>query len=736
MSFDSWLRYFNLLPLNLSNEQFDVDKMADIMSRKDLKSMVPQPKMYKRPPYTVEAPGYEKVDGETIPRRNVRTKDALVTSPEPGVNTVFDILKRSSEKYGNAKAVGNRKLIKMHEETKKVKKMVDGKEQEVDKKWSYFELSEYRYKSFVEYEQMALKVGAGYRALGMKAEDRVHLFAATHQYWLASAHGAGSQSMPIVTAYDTLGEEGLKHSLMQTKAKLIFLDPHLLTKLIKPLQETKDIQHVIYNDDDAPVSSQDPEKTQADIKKLKDAHPHLTVHSFTELLKLGEENMVDPVPPKPEDLCCIMYTSGSTGSPKGVLLTHKNVVASIAGVDTIVGPYLGPGDGLLTYLPLAHILEFVFESACLYWGGTMGYGNPKTISDNSTRNCRGDIAEFKPTILVGVPAVWETVKKGVMGKVSKMSPVVRNMFWGALNAKSFMMQNAAYMPLSGLGTSVIDNVVFKKVQEATGGRLRICMNGGGPIAKDTQHFISMVIAPMISGYGLTETAAMGALMDPLAWTDNAIGELTGSVEVKLVDFADAGYFSTNTPPQGEIWIRGASVTSGYLNMEEQTKESFTDDGWFKSGDIGEFDSAGQLRIIDRKKNLVKMSHGEYIALEKLESVYRSCPVVGNICVYANQDKNKPIAIVVPAEPALKSLAKDNGVEGHGLEDLCHNEKVNSIVLKEMQAAGKKGGLTGIEMIEGVVLSDEEWTPQNVSLQSYQTCSVARKMWLTMMYRVL
>lgn len=638
----------------------------------------------------------------------------MKVTPEEGVNTIFDIVKRSSQKFGNAKALGKRKLIQTHEETKKVKKMVDGKEQEVDKKWTYFELSEYQYMSFVEYEKLVLNIGSGFRKLGMQASDRVHLFAATHPYWLAVAHGAASQSMPIVTAYDTLGEEGLKHSLQQTHAKAIFLDPHLLKQLIRPLNEAKDIQHVIYNDDDAPTSKQDPQVLEADIKKLQDAHPHLSIHSFSEFTKMGEDNSADPVPPKPEDLCCIMYTSGSTGPPKGVLLTHKNVLAAIAGVNVIVGPYIGPGDGLLTYLPLAHILEFVFESACLFWGGSMGYGNPRTLTDANLRNSKGDIVEFKPTILVGVPAVWETVKKGIMAKVGKMNAITRNLFWGAMSSKSFLMHNSGYLPLAGFGTSILDSVVFKKIQEATGGRLRICMNGGGPVAKDTQRFISMAIAPMISGYGLTETAAMGALMDPLAWTDAALGEIPGCIEIKLVDFPDAGYYATNKPPQGEIWIRGASVTSGYLDLEKETKESFTDDGWFKTGDIGEFNQAGELRIIDRKKNLVKTLNGEYIALEKLESVYRSTPVVGNICVYAAQDQSKPIAIVVPNEQALKQLASDNGVQGNGLEDLCHNDKVNSAVLKEMQSAGKKGGLAGIEIIEGVVLSDEEWTPQNVS----------------------
>jgi len=722
---DSTLHSIGLLSLATSNETYSTAAMADMMQRKDLKTMVPQPKVYKRPPYTVEAPGYTPVDGETIPRRNVRTKDELVITPDDETRTIFDIITRSSKKFGNAKAVGKRRLLRLHEEEKMVKKMVDGQQRDVPKKWTYYELSGYEYMSFVEYEQLILAIGSAFCALGMQAPDRVHLFAATHPHWLAIAHGAQSQSMPIVTAYDTLGEEGLKHSLQQTNAKAIFLDPHLLNKLVKPLNETKDIQHVIYNDDDAPTTKRDAAAIDADVKKLQEAHPHLTITSFSAFVKMGKENMIEPNPPKPEDLCCIMYTSGSTGPPKGVLLTHRNVVAAIAGVNTIVGPYLGPGDGLLTYLPLAHILEFVFESACLYWGGTMGYGNPKTISDANMRNCRGDIAEFKPTILVGVPAVWETVKKGIMARVHGMNAIVRNMFWAAMSAKSFMMHNSGYLPLSGLGTSIVDTVVFKKIQEATGGRLRICMNGGGPIAKETQRFISMAIAPMIGGYGLTETSAMGALMDPLSWTDTALGELVGSVEVKLVDFPDAGYYATNKPPQGEIWIRGASVSSGYLNLDNETKESFTADGWFKTGDIGEFDASGNLRIIDRKKNLVKTLNGEYIALEKLESIYRSCPVVDNLCVYAAQDQNKPVAIVVPKEPALKKMAADAGVEGHGLGDLCHNEKVNAAVLKEMQSTGKRGGLAGIEIIEGVVLSDEEWTPQNVFLTFAQRNCVSK-----------
>ncbi|KAJ5172566.1 Long-chain-fatty-acid--CoA ligase 1 [Penicillium capsulatum] len=669
------------------------------MSKRDLHI---QPRMVKKGPFSVEAPGYEPVEGETIPRRHPAAKDGLILRPAEEVATTFDNIRRSARLFGNAKAVGSRRLIKTHVENKKVKKIIDGVEQEVDKNWTYFEMSGYTYKTFLEYEQLCLQLGAGLRKLGLEKDGRIHLYGATSAHWLAMSHGAASQSITIVTAYDTLGEEGLKHSLKQTQSTAIFLDPGLIKSLASVLKEVPSIKNVIYNTDT--------EAKQEDLDNLTKEFPQLTVLSIEDLRKSGEENPVDPVPPKPEDLCCIMYTSGSTGPPKGVSLTQANVIAATAGVNEIVGPYIGPKDSLLTYLPQAHILEFMFENLCLFWGGTMGYGNPRTLSDASMRNCKGDIRELKPTILVGVPAVWESVKKGVLSKLNTNSFLVKGMFWGAMAAKQFLLNNG--FPGAGVGASLLDAVVFKKLKEATGGQLRIVMNGGGPISKDTQRFLSMAIAPMISGYGLTETSAMGALNDPMAWNPDALGEVPASVEIKLVDFPDAGYSTKSSPPQGEIFIRGGSVTSGYFDNEEETKNSLTADGWFMTGDIGEFDHNGHLNIIDRKKNLVKTLNGEYIALEKLESVYRSCPVVGNICVYAAQDQDKPVAIIVPVEATLKKIAHENGIEGDSLETLVHNEKLQRLVLQQLQSSGRAGGLKGIEIISGVVLSDEEWTPQN------------------------
>jgi long-chain acyl-CoA synthetase len=204
---------------------------------------------------------------------------------------------------------------------------------------------------------------------------------------------------------------------------------------------------------------------------------------------------------------------------------------------------------------------------------------------------------------------------------------------------------------------------------------------------------------------------MGALNDPLAWTTASLGGMPAAVEVKLVDVPELNYFSTHDPPNGEVWIRGDAVVEGYLDNPEENDKAFQD-GWFKTGDIGLFDATGQLKIVDRKKNLVKTLNGEYIALEKLESLYRSAPIVNNICVFASPDHAKPIAIVEPVPPVLSEIAKRFGEEAASHEALCKSDRVRKAVLTELLMAGRQGGLQGIELIHAVVLSEHEWTSQS------------------------
>ncbi|KAK6337732.1 long-chain fatty acid-CoA ligase [Orbilia brochopaga] len=657
------------------------------------------PVMTAKPPFSVEVPGATKIDGEGIPRRHPAAKDGIWERPSEDVNNVWDVVVRSSQKFEKIRCVGWRKLVQIHKETKMIKKVVDGKETEVPKEWTYFEKSPFEFITYAEYHQLCKDLASGFVSLGLQKDDRIQIYAATSVQWLSSAHAAMSQSMAITTAYDTLGQSGLTHALVETGAKAIVVDAPLLNNLVEPLKQAKEVTLIVYNDADA---APNPEH----VEKLQTAHPHLTIISWEDLKARGKEHPVEPNPPKPEDLACIMYTSGSTGTPKGVYITQGNVIAALAGIHTAVGEFVGGEDTLLAYLPLAHILEFAFENVVLYWGGTLGYGAVRTLTDASMKNCAGDIRELKPTILVGVPQVWETVKKGIEGRVKQQPGLRQKLFWGAMSAKSFLLN--AGLP----GTGILDAVVFSKIRDATGGRLRICFNGGGPLSKETQHFLSMAIAPMIIGYGLTETCANGCIMNPFQFSTTSLGAPVGAVEIKLVDYLDAGYSTANNPPQGEIWIRGPCVAKEYYNNEKETKEAYTEDGWFKTGDVGEWTPQGHLKIIDRKKNLVKTLHGEYIALEKLESVYRSCPYVNNICIYADPQRAKPVALIQPHEVNVKKLAQELGVATDDLETIAHNNKVQAAVLKDLVAVGRRGGLNGIEIIDGVVVAGDEWTPQS------------------------
>jgi len=513
------------------------------------------------------------------------------------------------------------------------------------------------------------------------------------------AHSCSSQSITIVTAYDTLGESGVEHSLIQSKANAIFTDPHLLKTLKNPLKKAQTVKTVIYNNHSLQPVPED------EITSFKSSHPELRVVSFDELQELGEDNPVHPVPPQAEETYCIMYTSGSTGPPKGVPVSHAGFVAAVAGLYAVMEEAVTHHEKVLAYLPLAHIFELVLENLVIFVGGTLGYGSPRTLSDSSMRNSAGDMRAFQPTVMVGVPQIWETVKKGVEGQVKKAGTISSALFWGAYNLKSFLVANG--LPFK----NILDPIVFGKVRTMTGGKLRFIVNGASGIASSTQHFMSMVVAPMLNGYGLTETCGNGALGCPLQWTDDAIGPIPAAVEMKLVSLPELNYSADANPPQGEILLRGAPVLREYFENEEETAKAVTKDGWFKTGDIGEFTREGHIKVIDRVKNLVKLQGGEYIALEKLEAVYRGATYVQNIMVHGDSGNPRPIAIVVPNEKVLTEKANELGVEGH---EMYRNKKVKEAVLKELQAIGKKGGLGSMETVVGVVIADEEWTPSNVS----------------------
>lgn len=645
--------------------------------------------------------------GETAPRRNVGAKNAPWIYPDnnPEMNTIWNLLEWSVKEYTDLQAMGWRKIVDVHTEEKMVTKKVDGKTVQIPKQWQYFELSGYTYITYRQLLQTVKEYAAGLMAIGIKpkGEETFHIYAQTSATWFQTALALNANAVPVATAYDTLGEEGLTHTLVQTDSVGVLCDNNILHTLAEPLKSAKNIRIIITVD---PIEQQSEKDA---VEKILAINPNVKFYSYSELVALGKEKFVEPIKPSPEDVALIMYTSGSTGTPKGVVLTNANVAAGLAGVSgNITHEVIPPGSRLLAYLPLAHILEFTFELAVLFWGGVLGYGTVKTISDVSVRKCAGDIREFKPNVMVGVPAVWESVRKGVMSKVSQLSPIAQKVFWAAYRTKLRLLNRNLPCPL-------VDNLIFKKIKEATGGQLKIVLNGGAAVSRVTQEFITTLIAPMVMGYGLTETNANCCLMTPKSFSFETQGELTHAVTVKLVDVESAGYFAKNN--QGEVLIKSGSLAKEYYKNEQETKEAFTDDGYFRTGDIGEWTENGHLKLIDRKKNLIKTLNGEYIALEKLESFYRSNQYVLNICVYADETRVKPIAIVVPNAAAVEKLAAQLNIDHH--EDIAHDPKVKAAIQKSMIQTGKDAGLKGIELILGVVISNVEWSAQNGFLTSAQ-----------------
>lgn len=674
-------------------------------------------------PLTV--PVGEAKPGETAPRRKLSQKDAPLERPSDiKSTTVADYFFEVAGIHGNINAVGYRDLIDTHVETKKVTKLVDGEEKQVDKEWTFYEMSHYKYIKFPEMVKLLKDYGRGLVKLGLKPnqQDKLHIFAATSHRWMLTFLASATQNIPIVTAYDTLGESGLTHSMIQTESNAVFTDNLLLGQLIKPLEKAKDIRFVIHGDKIDSSDKRMQGKFYSDAVKAKEeilkVRPDIKFMSMDELIELGKENKDIPLQSaKPEDLACIMYTSGSSGEPKGVVLSNANILGGVAGVSSNVSrKIVSSKDRVIGFLPLAHIFELTFELLCFWWGSCIGYANVKTLTDTLCRNCDSDLVEFKPTVMVGVAAVWESVRKGVLAKVKQLPPLTQKLFWTAFRMKSTM--NHYHIPFAGAF-----DIIFKKVKAATGGHLRYVMNGGSPISLDAQIFISTLIAPMLLGYGLTETCANTTLCEPDKFEYNVAGTLTGAVTAKLVDVEEAGYFASNN--QGEIWIKGTCVTKEYFKNEKETAEAFTPDGWFKTGDICEWTSNGALKIIDRKKNLVKTLNGEYIALEKLESVYRSNPIVLNLCVYADQTKVKPIAIVIPNENHFREFVAESNIYSESelktkdLSHFCDDKRVAKAVQKYLVKTGQAQGLKGIELIQAVVLLDTEWTPQNGFVTSAQ-----------------
>jgi len=296
-------------------------------------------------------------------------------------------------------------------------------------------------------------------------------------------HGCSSVSVTIATAYDTLGEDGLLHSLNEPECVGVFANAELLPTLLRVLPKATTIKVVIYDGEPR-------ESILDDIRAVRDTIKVLNIDEFRKIGQALPTDGLEAHLPKKDDIATIMYTSGSTGNPKGVIISHANLVASVGSVQTLLGHHLTKDDTFLAYLPLAHVLEFIVELILFFVGMPIGYGRVKTLTDASVRNCKGDISAFRPSIMVGVPAVWETIRKGILAKVHAGGTIKKTLFNGAISAKK---NNIPI--LAQLGDAILAGV-----RAATGGRLRIALSGGAALSRETQQFLSTALVTVLQGW--------------------------------------------------------------------------------------------------------------------------------------------------------------------------------------------------------------------------------------------
>eukprot|EP00960_Hanusia_phi_P033133 750298-Hanusia_phi.AAC.3 len=534
--------------------------------------------------------------------------------------------------------------------------------------------------------------------------------------------------MVCTTVYATLGVDAVVAAINECGSTTLLCNRVNVKALADKASEMPTLKNIIYTEDKVAPKDR--------LNKLK--HDKVKVFSMEEILEMGKKQPREPVAPTPRSMAVIMYTSGSTGKPKGVLITHKALLAMIAGLVHHFLPYIKLGrEVYAAFLPLAHILELAAENAQLSIGSALGYCDPRTLTSSGSEPL-GALEEFKPTLMAAVPKIWDIIKKGAEAKAKAAGGLRAALFQYAVQSKVAAMK-------WGISTPLFDLLVFSKIKKITGGRLKIAISGGGPIDEEVQSFCSAAICPIIQGYGLTETCGGGAVQFIGDTRVGVVGMPLSSLQVKLVDartednteyimdsngvpYRTTDVLNANGEPclgRGEVLIGGNVVTSGYYKMPKETKEAYLPGGYFATGDIGEWTPDGSLKIVDRKKNLVKLKGGEYVAIEHMEMKFNNSVFVdalaGGILVYAGGDVDRSVAYVQVNKGELEKWAKTEGIDVP-YPQLINDARARKVVFDSLAVEGKKGGLGDLEKLFNVTLLDgqmgqgpDAWTPQNGGL---------------------
>ena len=624
-------------------------------------------------------PVSEPKAGETAIYRAPARKTALVTGPTTGARTAQAIFLKNFKEVPEREYLGYRPVIEYVEDPKTKKKVP---------KLENF----YKFYTNAQVEEKIKQIGSGIRNLGLHAHkeqfrnykiDFIGVHSKNNLEWILLDIANSCYGMTTMPIYDTLGEDAVDHMIEETELSTMFTTCDLIKKHVARMKagKAKSLQTLVIMDE-ALLSPED-------VKQLES----VKWYKFSEVVEAGKKNILPYPEIDPDSIVYFSYTSGTTGAPKGAMVSNKNVVAMIGGAELLLS-YLNKNTVYLSYLPLAHVLEkIVFYQVTFLTGKYAMFGG-------DVQKLKDDLEILKPTIFVSVPRLFNKFHDVIKAKMNDLSGCSSVIAKKAVNAKMANVESGKYTH------AIYDKLVFNKTKGVLGGKVEIMLSGSAPLALPVKKYLKCSFSvPFVEGYGQTEALGGQFITDPAEKRMDIVGGPNPANEFKLIDVPEMKYFSTDKDeqgrpqPRGEICVRGANVIPGYYKNEEKTKESIDADGWLHSGDIGMIvPGSNGLKIFDRRKNIFKLSHGEYVAPDRLEQIFKSTRGVADIFVYGDSLKSNLVGILnIDPKESLK-FAESKGIHAQTVEELAKSEPFNKAMLEALKQTGEQNGLKGFERI--------------------------------------
>ena len=520
-------------------------------------------------------------------------------------------------------------------------------------------------------------IAAGLHSIGLRHGDRLALLSESRVEWTLTDAGCIFAGVIDVPIYPTLTPPQVRYILRDSGASVLVLESLDKFKELKAiLSECPQVTHIVIFD-----QQPTPEPNILTLDEVEARGRQLQIEQPTIVEQLSSQTASD-------DLATIIYTSGTTGEPKGVMLTHSNLVTNL--IDSSGHLDFGEHDSALSVLPLSHVYERQAMYMYLYQGFAVYFAE-------SLQTIGANLREVRPTVLVGVPRIFEKIYDRIQesaGERGKFAVALLN--WSVKVAREYAEYRLAHKPIPTVlkfKRAVANRLVFSKWHRAFGGRIRLLLSGGAALPEDLAYIYFGAGIPIIQGYGLTETSPVMTTSEIDNIRVGTVGQAIPNVQIRIA-------------PDGEIETRGPNVMVGYYNRPEETEAVFTADGWFKTGDIGSIDSDGYLRITDRKKELLKTSGGKYISPQPIEQAIKGSRFVSQV-VLIGDGRKFPAALIVPAWEQVESYTRFKGIEAKAHAELCRHPRI--IDLFERQIARLTPDLARYEKIKAIALLENEFT---------------------------